>query len=149
MARYRPEHPRSFELYAVRGAVVADVTDLLLGNSGAADTTRLRCTVVDLQPADLGYYADLGIAAGKCGKLWFHAIRYTDPGLLQRATRDAAHHCLPNVVRGYHLGAPSGQIIKAPLRRPTSSLCCSLRLVWLRPSRQQRPLPRMRDADHF
>lgn len=78
-AVYLPDHPRSFELYVIRGALVGDVTDLLISDGLPPNATRLRCVIVDLHPADLGYYTDLGFAAGKFGELWFHLIHYSTP----------------------------------------------------------------------
>jgi hypothetical protein len=78
-AVYLPDHRRSFELYAVRGAIAFSVVDSLLQDDTAPGATRLRATVVDLQPGDLDYYAELGFAVGRFGELWFHSIHYTTP----------------------------------------------------------------------
>jgi hypothetical protein len=76
---YLPDHRRSFELYAVRGAIAFSVVDSLLQDGTAPGATRLRATVLDLQPGDVDYYAELGFAAGRFGELWFHSIHYTTP----------------------------------------------------------------------
>ena len=78
-AVYLPDHPRSVEVYAVRGAAAVSSVDGLVDGTGAEDPARLRCSVVDLQPDVVRVFDEFGFANGRFGELGFHFIRYSTP----------------------------------------------------------------------